>query len=160
MPIVLGHGMSCMCERPVFTWRHYSVKWPYVSVRRPQLLLVGNVTVDLVDGKRALVMRHLALQHSDQYHTGLWNQQNVDMHSDDRLITAVSSMQGGAVAYAAAVASALGVRACVVTGQRMYMCCLDYQAPQGLMVVSMCVPRHAITWLGANGKGFPDRRSP
>lgn len=43
---------------------------------RPQLLLVGNVTVDLVDGKRAL---------------------------------------GGAVAYAAAVASALGVKACVVT---------------------------------------------
>lgn len=35
------------------------VKWPCVSVRRPQLLLVGNVTVDLVDGKRALVMRHL-----------------------------------------------------------------------------------------------------
>ena len=36
------------------------VKWPHASVRRPQLLLVGNVTVDLVDGKRALVMRHLA----------------------------------------------------------------------------------------------------
>lgn len=43
---------------------------------RPDLLLVGNVTVDLVEGKRAL---------------------------------------GGAVAYAAAVASALRIRACVVT---------------------------------------------
>ncbi len=47
--------------------------WP---LHRPTLLLVGNVTVDVVEGKRAL---------------------------------------GGAVSYAAAVASAMGVRACVVT---------------------------------------------
>jgi hypothetical protein len=32
----------------------------YDRVRRPQLLLVGNVTVDLVDGKRALVIRQPA----------------------------------------------------------------------------------------------------
>lgn len=42
------------------------------------LVIVGNVTVDLVDGKRAL---------------------------------------GGAVSYAAAVAAAAGVRACVVTAK-------------------------------------------
>lgn len=46
------------------------------ELRRPSLLLVGNVTVDLVDGKKAL---------------------------------------GGAVAYAAAVASALRVKAYIVT---------------------------------------------
>lgn len=43
---------------------------------RPTLLLVGNVTIDVVEGKPAL---------------------------------------GGAVSYAAAVASAMGVRACIVT---------------------------------------------
>lgn len=42
----------------------------------PAITIVGNVTIDLVDGKKAL---------------------------------------GGAVSYAAAVASAFGVRACIVT---------------------------------------------
>ena len=46
------------------------------SCSAPSLTIVGNVTVDIVDGKRAL---------------------------------------GGAVSYAAAVASAFGQRACVVT---------------------------------------------
>ncbi|GAB4814283.1 hypothetical protein N2152v2_001329 [Parachlorella kessleri] len=47
-----------------------------LETTRPTLLLVGNVTVDVVEGKKAL---------------------------------------GGAVSYAAAVAAAMGVRACVVT---------------------------------------------
>jgi hypothetical protein len=47
-------------------------------------------------------------------------------------------MQGGAVAYAAAVASALGVRACVVTGQHVYMYILIIKQLQRCMKKSGC----------------------
>ncbi len=52
----------------------------------PAITIVGNVTVDVVDGKKAL---------------------------------------GGAVSYAAAVASALGVRACIVTARGPHDAAID-----------------------------------
>lgn len=57
---------SCRPLRCHATWRAYRSEQHLLvmsgmhrctcpETRRPQLLLVGNVTVDLVDGKRALV---------------------------------------------------------------------------------------------------------
>eukprot|EP00891_Asterochloris_glomerata_P009456 jgi/Astpho2/9456/Aster-01714 len=82
---------------------------------RPQLLLVGNLTVDLVEGKKAL---------------------------------------GGSIAYAAAVATAYGVRACIVTAGGSDA---DLSAFQGheLHVVSTeqtLTFDHTYTWWGNNRK--------
>lgn len=67
----------------------------YAIPFRPSLLLVGNVTVDVVDGKHVAV-RVVALMIC--------------------LLAQLSPNKGGAVTYAAVVAAAHGQRACIVTG--------------------------------------------
>ena len=64
----------------------------------PSLTLVGNVTVDIVDGRRVL---------------------------------------GGAVSYAAAVASAWGVRACIVTANAADA---DLSSVFQVREVAVCLP--------------------
>ena len=59
---------------------------PSSACSTPAITIIGNVTVDVVDGKKAL---------------------------------------GGAVSYAAAVASALGVRACIVTARGPHDAAID-----------------------------------
>lgn len=85
------------------------------ELRRPSLLLVGNVTVDLVDGKKAL---------------------------------------GGAVAYAAAVASALRVKAYIVTagGKDADLSAFKGHKVLLLKTADTLTFEHSYTWWGHRRK--------
>ena len=76
-----------------------------LELSRPDVLLIGNVTIDLVEGNRRTVGATNSPQScsSTPHHYG--------PHAESPII-----FQGGAVSYAAAVLTALGLRACVVTG--------------------------------------------
>ena len=101
-----------------------------LELSRPSVLLVGNVTIDLVEGTtrtaRGLNLSHYlacCLPYTTKHVCS-----PITIHLPMYVITPFLGMheprppltiQGGAVSYAAAVISALGLRACVVTGTPM-----------------------------------------
>lgn len=62
------------------------------------MLLVGNLTIDIVDKKKALVCTAIKA----------WQGSSI-------AVAKRYAVQGGAISYAAAVATAFGVKACIVT---------------------------------------------
>lgn len=66
------------------------------------MLIVGNLTVDVVDKKKTLVSRQ-----TDNMDQKLLAWFSTHGH--------VYDLQGGAISYAAAVATAFGIKACIVT---------------------------------------------
>ena len=111
---------------------------------RPGLLLVGNITIDVVEGKQTAVVRVRPISSCIMVCCRLSQQAHLVQLAPRTCPSLIpdqtGNVQGGAVPYAAVVARAYGVRACVVTG----MACprtLRLRAPSGFRHGHACTER-------------------
>lgn len=126
LPVLCTPGLSLQaelkpswCRLAILLLACLSIARPIaLLVCRPGLLLVGNITVDVVEGKDRVVVSFFfcrVLERALSCRQSPSRLRSLTLRSL-RAFTVDALLQGGAVSYAAVVARAYGVRACVVTG--------------------------------------------